>query len=616
MRLTARVFVFASSLFIILYGVLPGFFRVEGDFIPFYVAGKNFFNGINPISFYRFPDFQKLIDASGLSTRMFSIGGSSPASFLIGALASIVPAGYSKFVLTAISLGAFVLLAHVSAKFTGSSTKTAYLVFLSSSFALATNFSSGEPFIILTLLFAAAFFAFSIDADRVSGAFLGIIFPLQVFTAIPALFFLLAKRWRVFIYFIFAAVFFVLITSLIAGEPLVSYYLQHVFPFYINGRIQNPFSISYQTAWSFLKRVFLFDPTLNPNPIIASRNTYVFLISLFKAIIVVPSAYFFYRGIEKKNTRESFIASTFPIIFLSPTALAFQLVIFAPAIICLGQTALEEQRMTVSRFFIVLYALACLPLYSFASNYLNVRTPFLLYERFFMLLSIYFIYLFFQLRLLPKHLIVVRLSITAAIIAAVTVTLYMGDSTPEPTQDPVLSPVLSGYQLHYASFSPCVYGNKLSYVSLDSATRNYAVISSGLNSRRSDPVGNCYRVSVDEIGRRSAIESIEEDSEVVNFSSEAGSRVYNGNGGSVSQGGTIGAFINKGILFIVDLRSKRIPIVDSLRLLPFEITDYCFNDENRIFAILDSLDGHNSIGTYDLSDHHLETHHTPFFRLH
>jgi hypothetical protein len=607
MRLIARIFVFASSLFIILYGVLPGFFRVEGGFIPFYVAGKNFFNGFNPILFYRFPDFQKLIDASGLSTRIFSITGSTPASFLIGAIASIPPAGFSKFVLTAISLGAFVLLVHVSAKLARSSVKTTYMVFLSSSFALATNLRSGEPFIILTLFFVAAFFAFSINADRASGAILGMVFPFSVFTAIPALFFLLAKRWRVFIYFVLMSVFLISITYLVVGESLISYYLQHVFPFYFNGRIQNPFSISYQTAWSFLKRVLVFDPTLNPDPLLASRDVYVFLISLFKAVVVVPSAYFFYRGIEKKDTRESFVASAFPIVLLSPTAATFQLVLLAPAIVCLAQTALEEQRINTARSFIVLYALACLPFYSFMSNYMNVRTPFLLYERFFIVLSIYVIYLFFQLRLLPKHLLAVRMSITMAIVAAVTITLYMGESTPEPARAHLASPVLSGYQLRNASFSPSVYGNQFSFVALDSTTQNYAVHKPNSSLTKIDPPGNCYHVSSDESGRTFAVETTNGDTDVVNFTSEVGSKSYKGSVGFVNEDGDVGAFVNKGVLFIVDFQSKRIPIVDSINLLPFKIARYCFNNKNEILMVIDSLNGSNSIGAYNLFDHHLET---------
>ncbi len=625
MRLIARIFLFASSLFIILYGILPGFFRLEGGFVPFYAAGKSLLDGINPVTLYRFPDFQKLIDASGFSTGVYTLTGSTPASYLIAALVAIPPAGLSKFILTAINLCAFFLLVHASAKLANASTKTAYLVFLSSSFALATNFSSGEHFIITSLFFCAALFSFSVGAERATGVILGAIFPFELFTAIPAILFLLAKRWRVFIYFLLMSLFLLLITYVLAGEPVMTFYLQRVLPFYLNGRVQDPFSVSYQTAWSFLRTIFLFNPTLNPHPILASRNAYVFSISLFKAFVAVPSAYFFYRGVEKKDARESIIASTFPIIFLSPTATLFQLLLLAPAILCLARIALDEQRVRTARAFMALYAIGCLPIHSLFQSSLNIRTPFLLYERFFILLSIYVLYLFFQLRLLPKHLLVVRMSITTAIIAAVTVTLYVGDRTAEPARIFNAPPVLNGNELHYAAFSPAVHGDQISYIGMDSTSQNYVVRNDYLSGRNlqsfvhplgQDLQGDCYGVSTDENGRNSAIETITGQEDVVIFHTELGKRSYPGKAGSVSRDGDLGAFVSKGSLLIVDLGSERLPIVDTVSVLPFKVTRCSFssgeNSAEEIVFLIDSLNGANSVGTYDLATHKLGTRHAAF----
>ncbi|HUI31171.1 MAG TPA: glycosyltransferase 87 family protein [Candidatus Acidoferrales bacterium] len=615
MRLFARIFVFASSLFIILYGILPGFFKVEGDFIAFYVAGRNILHGTDPVLFYRFPDFQQLVDTSGLSTRIFSVASSTPASFLIDTILAVAPAGFSKFILTAINIAAFVLLVHVSAKLANSSIRTAYVVFLSSSFALATNFSSGEPFIIVSLFFALAFLAFSISAERASGTILGVIFPFEVFAIAPALLFLLAKRWKVFIYFLLMSLILLSIAYLLVGESTIVYYLQRVFPFYFNARVLNPFSISYQTAWSFLRTIFLLDPALNPHPLFASARGYMFSISMFKALVLVPSAYFFYRGIEKKNAREALVAGTFPVLFLSPTAASYQLVLMAPAIICLGQTALEEQKTATARLFIVLYVLACLPIHSFLSNSLNIQTPFILFERFFLLVSIYAAYLIFQMRHLPKHLLAVRMSITTAIIAAVTITLYAGTSDMTSTVPAV--PVLSGDQLRSVAFSPAVFGNKLEYVGLDSTSQNY-VIKSGSDPNFLDPPENCYRVSIDEKGENSGIETTDENRIVVSFRTEYGTRFFAGTNCSVSRDGDLGSFITGGKLFIVDLRERQIPVVDSMNILPFKITQETFNVEKKfagsstkeIVLLIDSLNGANSIATYNPATRNLQTHRT------
>ena len=202
MRLVSRVFVFASTLFIIIYGILPGIFLLRVSFIAAYVAGRNLLAGMNPIVFYRFPDLQKLIDRSGFSTKFVPPLVSTPSSLLIDSLLAIFPISVSRFLTGAINLAALILLAHISSSVAKSSVKTSYLVILSSSFALATNFSVSQPMIILALLFVLSFYASSTNAEGTAGVALGIIFPFSAFAAIPAVLFLLSKKWRTFLYFV------------------------------------------------------------------------------------------------------------------------------------------------------------------------------------------------------------------------------------------------------------------------------------------------------------------------------------------------------------------------------------------------------------------------------
>ncbi|MFZ1081561.1 MAG: glycosyltransferase family 87 protein [Candidatus Kryptoniota bacterium] len=553
-----------------------------------------------------------------MSNRIFSLSVSTPSCFILDVLIAVPPAAISKFLLTAISLVAMVPLVHGSAKLANSSVRTAYLVFLSSSFALATNFSSSEPFIILALFFVTAFFTFSTKAERAAGVILGIAFPFNVFFAIPAMLFLLSKKWHVFIYFVLSSLLVVVITYVVVGESAIIYYLERVFPSFINGRVQNPFSISYQTAWSFLRRLFVSDPTLNSNPIFASRDAYVFSISLFKSLTVVPAAYFFYRGIEKNNPREAFVASTFPVMFLSPTATTFQLVLLAPAIICLSQTALEEHRISIARLFIVLYAMVCIPFFVGLSNFFKIQTPILLYERFFLLFSIYVLYLFFQLRTLSKHLFAWRMSITAATIAAITVPLYFGDNTPSAMSQFPAKPILKGEQLKTAAFSPASYGDRFMYVGVDSNSRNYAVQNEVNVPHESR---NCYRVSASADGLEFMIETTSPQPEPliaqkpsVYFGTKNGDISYLAESGSVSRDGDFGAFIRSGSLYIVEMRSKHIPVIDSLVISPFKIIQCNFNngDNSKIALIIDSLNGAHSVGMYNLQTHRLITYYSPF----
>lgn len=577
-----------------------------GGFIPSYVAGENLLRGIDPTIFYRFPDFQKLIDVSGLSSKVFFSAIATPASFLIDSLIAIPPAAVSKFLLTAVNLAALVLLVHVSARLAKSLVRTAYLVFLSSSFALATNFSSSEPFIILTLFFVMAFYAFAMEADGAAGFILGLVFPFEAFAAIPAALFLLSKKWRILVYFVISSLLILSITCLIVGESTIVYYLQRVFPFYLNGKVQNPFSISYQTAWSFCRRLFLYDATFNTHPITVSRNAYVLAISFFKAVVAVPSAYFFYRGVEKKNPREAFIAATMSIIFLSPTGTTFQLVLLAPAIICLAQTALDEGRTNAARVFIVLYALSCMPFYVVLSSYLKIENPFLLYERLFLLIMLFISYLVFESRFLSRGLLAVRAGIIGATIVAVTATLYFGDSTPKTTEPPLAVPALSGSELEVAGFSPTLCENRLAYVTVNSGS---LILTSNQIENVTGDSHNCYRLSSENGGENYVFETTKEREVTSSFKTKNGTASFVGESGSISHNGDFGAFSQTGKLYVVDLRSKHTSLVDSVDILPFKITQCNFNTgrNSEIAVAIDSLNGSYSIGAYDLLSHKVST---------
>ncbi len=600
MRLVSRVFVFASSLFIIIYGVLPGIFLLRGGFIEAYVAGKDLLAGTNPILFYRFPEFQRLIDISGLSTKILPTIVSTPPALLVESVMAVFPVFISRLLATAASFAAMVILAHAASAIAKSSNRMSYAVLLSSSFALATNFNSSQPLIIMTLMFALSFYAGTLKAERISGITLGLLFPFGAFAAIPAVLFLLSKKWKTFVYFLAASSAVIIVAYLIEGRTVFFFYLQKVFPYYLNGRVGNPFSIDYQTPWSLFRRVFIFDAALNPSPIIASKEAFLIAVSLFKAVVVIPCAYFFYRGITQEDYREALIAASFPVVLLSPTGYVFQFVLLAPAIVALAQTAIEEKRIKSARFFLVVFALACLPVYKLFPNYLPLHNLFLLYEELMLLLILFFSYLAFQSRKLPRRLLPVRALITAAIISAATFTLFLGDrSLARSFSSPVKS-VLQPGPASEVAFSPALENDHLTYVTIDSATGQLIPESSAL---RLNSGANCYGISSDEAGRNFAIDRSDSGRGAVYFKTKMAHLTFIGSRGRISQAGDLGSFEQDGKLYVVDLDPGQISLLDTLNYLPFRVVASCFNSgiDDEIDYILDSLNSSYSIIRYSLT---------------
>lgn len=149
------------------------------------------------------------------------------------------------------------------------------------------------------------------------------------------------------------------------------------------------------------------------------------------------------------------------------------------------------------------------------------------------------------------------------------------------------------------------------YVGIDSNSRNYAVQNEPTISQESR---NCYRVSVTDDGTECMIETTSRKGSSVYFRTENGSTSYLAESGSVGQDGNFGAFVQDGNLYIVEMRSRHIPVIDSLITRPFKIIQCSFNRDNNleIALVIDSLNGAHSIGMYNLQTHRLITYHSPF----
>lgn len=611
MRLAYRLFVFVSSLFVALYGILPGLFRIQGDFVANFVAGRNFVHGMDPVLFYHFPVLQKLIDLSGLSGSMASFVTSSPSSIMIDAVLGVPPASIGRFLLTAANVVALVMIVHATAKIAGASNRTTYFVFLCSSFALAANFQSSAPFIMLTLLLVLAFYAYSINSVAACGVFLGLAFPFNPVLAVPAILFLVSARWRAVTYFLSMAFLILALTYVVVGQSALVYYFQRILPSYLNGRVLNPFSDSYQTAWSFFRRLFLYNDTLNLHPLFKSDVLYLLISSGFKSCVVVPPAYFFYKGISRGKAGEALAAATFPLIFLSTMSTTPELVMLAPAIVILTQAAMEEGRKKTASAFVILYAITCLPIYSFAAEYLSSPGLLLNYERFFLLIATYVLYLIFQSRIVPAHVRALRLALTVVVIVAVTVPLYLGDQVVHHSTSLPIKAVLKGPVLQDAAFSPGYRNGNLTYISADSASSLFTA--TGIDNKDISSQ-NIFGYSSGAYGKNYGLETTKSGAEVVYFKTRSASATFRGHEVSLSRDEDYGAFVRNGIIHVVDLDPRFIAPVDTLSLLPYRIRECSFNSSRNyeIVFVIDSLNSSYSLASYNLFSRKIKTIPSPF----
>ena len=605
MRLIVRIFVFTSTIFILLYGVLPGLMRVEGDFIAYYTAGKFIRSGNNPDELYKFGKLQQQIDETGNSSSARSFITSTPVEVIVDALVSIPPLPFSKFLVTLINLLAVFLMIHMTASISKAPLSLAYLVFISSSYVMAANFRWCEPYLIIGMIYVLAFYSISVNANKIAGASLGFIFPLKIFSVIPATLLLLTRNWKAVVYFIMTAVLITVISIIVLGGNTIAHYVQKILPFYLDGLVGDPFSTSNQSAWSFFRRLFVYNESLNPVPLYQSTSAYLLAISIFKSIAVVVPAYFFHRAAEHKSPREAIAAASFPITLLSPIGTTYQIILLAPAIVALAQTEFERNNTWLSRTYILMYAIICIPFYISVERYLKTTSPFLLYERFLLIFLLFLIYMVAEFRTVSKSTLLTRISTISVLTAALTVSLYLGSTRISYANHQIYTTALPSSAAIYPSIDPTpISGDTLAYIRYHSDANKF--LPESFPRLLSDSV-NYYSISISDSKKSAAISTVLQGHKMVYFSTTHKQATFQGENPEVSSDGNWGTFLNKGNVYIVSLRPADVEIVDSISVLPFRVTECKFDrgDNHHIYFSVDSLQDEKSIYSYSLLDHSL-----------
>jgi len=241
-----------------------------------------------------------------------------------------------------------------------------------------------------------------------------------------------------------------------------------------------------------------------------------------------------------------------------------------------------------------------------------VSSPFLVFERFFLLLVLFGVYIAFQTRIVPRHLWATRGAVTAGLIISVTLTLYLGDRSLLPTNDIPIVPALNAHLFKTAAFSPAIMDGNLECVSYNRQSGTLEADED--ESAAESDTGNTYSISSDRTGLHYASMTVRDGSFVSHFRSKHFDKALPGWNPIVSPDGDFGAIIRNGSLVTLDLQEKNLAAIDTVSFLPFQIREATFDytNDDRLMVIVDSLNGSYAIGTYDITGRHLSVTPTSF----
>jgi len=243
-----------------------GWTQSSTDFPNYYTAAVLVRQGKPLRSFYDWTWFAKQMNYAGIEKQLGAYTPQTPLTMLPIVGLAALPVQDAKRVWLGVNLALLAAVVYMLARATGISIEQVALLAFCGFGSLAANFLYGQYYVFLLFLITLSFYWLNRDYSTASGFLTGVAFGLKLYTG-PLLFYFAAKRkWR--------SVSGMLIASLCAGALAVAmfgwgdvrYYFTHVLPRTLEGGSIDPYNPGVPTISTLLRRLFMREPELNPNP--------------------------------------------------------------------------------------------------------------------------------------------------------------------------------------------------------------------------------------------------------------------------------------------------------------------------------------------------------------
>lgn len=281
------------AVFVLYRGVFPGFRQVDSDFPNYYTAAKIVADG---------KDVNRLYDDSWFQSQIRSYGMQLQGKFSpfppVTALVCLPLTFFEPLTALRISvvmnLGLLVLSVIALARLLPCSPVQSAVFALLAGIGLANCLRLGQLYILVSTLMTLGYLAYTKKQPVLAGILLGLFVPIKYFPVIFLAYFAFRREWKLAVAGLLTALLVGLLGVAVLGwnihKEFISIAGGHLLSRY---SLQNPFAPEFQSWDALLRRLFVFDTTLNPNPLIASSE----LFDAAKALILFSLAFFGIRSL-------------------------------------------------------------------------------------------------------------------------------------------------------------------------------------------------------------------------------------------------------------------------------------------------------------------------------
>ena len=346
-----------SLAFIVAVSVVPATRAIHTDFSNYYIPARLLVRGESVNRLYDMTWFQRQMVYAGIEEQAGGFNRFPPPAALVMLPLGGLPPLTAKRVWTAVNLAALLILLLLLGRLSGVPFSGGLFLAALSGLALRNNFLFGQFYILLALSIAAALFLRQKGHSTMAGVLLGMATAIKLYPAPFLMYFLLRRDWRAASGFLLGLGGMLALSVAALGWEHHVFFFTVVLPRSLAGLTDNPFHPGLQSATSLLRRLFVAEPTLNPEPWLSWPLAFHFLRSVF----LLGTMTLLLTRLRRRDDAAHVSLFVLALLVVSPVILSYHVVLaLIPVLIWVPRSWREGHRwpaLAVLSF----YVLACSP---------------------------------------------------------------------------------------------------------------------------------------------------------------------------------------------------------------------------------------------------------------
>jgi Glycosyltransferase family 87 len=339
--------------------LLPGWRVLNTDFPNYYVAARLMRSHYCLDRLYDWIWFQRVSAEFGVTHQLAGFLGLTPFSALPLIPFSWLPVLEAKRIWLVCNVALLAATVHFLSRQCGLGYRRTWLIALCAIVPLRTSFLLGQMHVLILFLLSAAFVCHMRSRQIASGSIVAIAAALKIYPVFFCVYFIIKRRWTALAAAVVCLGFCVFLSYLAAGRTAMDAYFFQQLPRSLQGESQDPFLPTLASASSMFHRLFLYEPELNPQPVVASPALYSLVYALWQAMLAALVLSRLRRHFHA-DSREALEWAAFLclLMFLSSAPASYQFVALIAAAVPTISVLLQQSRQRMAAMFFFLYIAA------------------------------------------------------------------------------------------------------------------------------------------------------------------------------------------------------------------------------------------------------------------